>query len=68
MAILYGIFIWIVMNLIVVPLSRVPHRTVTLSNVVINLIILIVCVGIPLSFIAGQQPEQRVSLDNTIGR
>ncbi len=39
--ILYGIFIWIVMNLIVVPLSNIGSRPFTLVNALINVIILL---------------------------
>jgi len=49
----YGIFIWVVMNLVVVPLSNIPHRPFNIVNVIINVIILIVCIGIPLSFMAN---------------
>jgi uncharacterized membrane protein YagU involved in acid resistance len=51
--IIYGIFVWVVMNLIVVPLSNVPHRPFNMANAIINVIILIVCIGIPLSFMAN---------------
>ena len=50
--IVYGFFVWAVMNLAVVPLSRIPHRTFTISNAIINIAILMICVGIPLSFMA----------------
>lgn len=49
----YGIFIWVVMNLIVVPLSNIPNRPFNIANAIINVIILIVCIGIPLSFMAN---------------
>jgi hypothetical protein len=51
--ILYGIFVWCVMNLIVVPLSNIPQRPFNLSSALINMAILIVCIGIPLSFMAN---------------
>jgi hypothetical protein len=49
----YGLFIWMVMNLIIVPLSNVPPRPFTIANATINVVILMVCVGIPLSFMAA---------------
>jgi uncharacterized membrane protein YagU involved in acid resistance len=52
--ILYGIFIWVVMNLIVVPLSNIPARPFDIVNAIINAVILIVCIGIPLSFMANK--------------
>jgi uncharacterized membrane protein YagU involved in acid resistance len=51
--ILYGIFVWAIMNLIVVPLSGVPSRPFNITGAVINVLILIVAIGIPLSFMAS---------------
>jgi hypothetical protein len=53
--IVYGIFIWIIMNLIVVRLSRIPSRplsAIQLKNVLKGGLILITMIGLPLSFIA----------------
>lgn len=51
--VLYGLFIWSVMNLIVVPLSKIPARPFNVTNALINVAILVVCIGIPLSFMAN---------------
>jgi hypothetical protein len=56
--IIYGIFVWAVMNLVVVPLSNIPGRPFNLVNSVINAVILIVCIGIPLSFMATEFYEK----------
>ncbi len=58
--ILYGIFIWIVMNLIVVPLSNIGSRPFTLVNALINVIILIVCIGLPLSFMTNTFYKRKI--------
>ena len=50
--VVYGIFVWCIMNLAVVPLSHVASRPITLSNALINTGILIICIGIPVSYIA----------------
>ena len=50
---IYGIFIWTVMNLVVVPLSNIPNRSFNTVNAIINAVILIICIGIPLSFMAN---------------
>ncbi|MEO6729897.1 MAG: hypothetical protein ABIN01_01680 [Ferruginibacter sp.] len=50
--IVYGIFIWMVMNLVVVPSSKIPNRPIEFSNAILSLVILVVCIGIPLSFMA----------------
>lgn len=51
---LYGIFTWLVMNLVVVPYSKVPRAPgpFNWTQAVIGALILIVCIGIPVSLIA----------------
>jgi hypothetical protein len=49
---LYGIFIWCVMNLIVVPLTQINKFPKWNAKLPIQAGILIVAIGIPLSFIA----------------
>lgn len=48
----YGLAIWAVMNLIVVPQTRIGARPSVLKNAAIAAGILIVAMGIPLSFFA----------------
>ena len=50
--ILYGCFIWIVMNLLVLPLTQVNQGTLQLIPSVTGILILIVAIGIPLSLVA----------------
>ena len=49
--ILYGLFVWTIMNLLVVPLSSLPGRPFDPMNAIINMLILILCIGIPLSYL-----------------
>jgi hypothetical protein len=51
--VVYGLFVWALMNLVVVPLSNTVHRPFKIEGVLINMGILIVCIGLPLSFIAN---------------
>lgn len=51
--IVYGLFTWIIMNLFVVPLSNIGKRPFDSLNAIINMLILIVCIGIPLSIRAN---------------
>jgi hypothetical protein len=51
-AVAYGLFVWCVMNLVVVPSTQIGSRPVELTNALINIAILIVCIGLPLSLIA----------------
>ncbi|MBZ4187525.1 DUF1440 domain-containing protein [Niabella beijingensis] len=53
-AVFYGLFIWIIMNLIVVPLSRIGKFPANVSGMLINAAILIIAIGIPLSFIVSR--------------
>jgi hypothetical protein len=50
--IFYGIIIWVVMNLIVVPQTHIGRRPFVLKNASIAAGILIVAIGIPLSYLA----------------
>jgi hypothetical protein len=60
---IYGIFIWAVMNLLVVPLTKIPSHQVNIPNAVIAASILIVCIGIPLSFMASNFYKNQASAD-----
>ena len=51
--ILYGCFVWCVMNLIVVPLSRINKFPTPDGKMFIQVGILVVAVGIPLSYLAN---------------
>lgn len=51
-AVVYGLFVWAVMNLVVVPLSNVIHGPFNLKNAAINAGILIIAIGLPVSLIA----------------
>jgi hypothetical protein len=51
-AIFYGIVIWAIMNLIVVPLSNIPYRPFQVTGSLVDCIILMIAFGIPISFIA----------------
>ena len=50
--VLYGVFVWSMMNLVVVPLSSISRYPVPDARVIVQMLILIAAVGIPLSFIA----------------
>ena len=51
--ILYGIFTWLITTQVIVRLSNSPRLPFNMINAVIAASILIVCIGIPLAFIAG---------------
>ncbi|MCC3159617.1 hypothetical protein LJ737_20415 [Hymenobacter sp. 15J16-1T3B] len=45
----YGAVVWALMNLVVVPLSRVPPRPLTPVSIALNLTILVLMVGLPVA-------------------
>jgi hypothetical protein len=57
----YGIFTWAVMRFLVVPLSLTNKQPTTLSGTLIAMLILIVCIGIPLAYMAASFRKQKVS-------
>jgi hypothetical protein len=53
--VLYGIFVWFVMNKIVVPLSNTPPAALpAIKNQIISCLILIFFIGIPIAWIADR--------------
>jgi hypothetical protein len=44
----YGVVIWLVMNLAVLPLSNVPQGPITLSSAITGMVIHMVAVGLPI--------------------
>lgn len=57
-AIGYGLFVWVIMNLIVCPIAgRAYHFRP--ENTIINIIILMIAIGIPVSFIANSYFRKR---------
>jgi hypothetical protein len=51
-AIGYGLLVWVVMNLVVLPLSRAARRPFSLSFVLVNMVILMVMIGLPCAYAA----------------
>jgi len=61
--ILYGIFIWLIMNLLILPLTRIPPCMLHFKPVVIGIAILIIAIGIPLSYIANTYYKKHVVIE-----
>jgi len=49
---LYGLFVWVMMNRVVVPMTTITQKGFDLKNAIIACLILIVAIGFPLSFFA----------------
>ncbi|MGV8093560.1 MAG: hypothetical protein AB2L24_17000 [Mangrovibacterium sp.] len=50
----YSVFIWVVMNLVVLPLSNVPQSPFHIQSAVTDMLILMAAVGLPLSYLADR--------------
>ena len=49
---LYGVLIWLMMNLVILPLSHVPHIPIRIIGAAIGMLILMFVVGLPISLSA----------------
>lgn len=50
--VLYGVFVWAVMNLIVVPMTKIQRGPIQLKGSLIAASILVVCIGLPIALLA----------------
>ena len=51
-AVLIAVVAWVVTNLIIIPLSKIPNHPFSFSKALIALIILIFSIGLPISYFA----------------
>jgi hypothetical protein len=51
-AAVYGLIVWCIMNLIVLPFSRAVPRPFSLSFVIVNIVILMFTIGLPCAYAA----------------
>jgi hypothetical protein len=49
---LYGLLVWVIMNRIVVPLSEIPSGPFNFKSALVNMGILMLCIGLPVSLLA----------------
>ena len=58
----YGIFVWIMMNKVVLPLSRVQMgQPPTWNSIILGVLVLVVCIGFPISLGARRYFSQHGS-------
>lgn len=50
----YGVVVWAVMNLIVVPLSNARHGGFSPAKAAVDAVILMICIGLPIAGIIGR--------------
>ena len=58
--IVYGVVVYAVMQLVVLPLSRVTRGTPTWSSIATMIVIHITCVGLPIALLTWQSMGRRV--------
>lgn len=51
---IYGVIVWTVMNLIVMPMSAIPKRPFIFWNALISMLIIIMAIGLPISIIISK--------------
>lgn len=56
---LYGVFAWLVMNLLVLPLSNVAPQRLQWGSSITGIVVLMVMLGIPISFMAAAWYNKR---------
>jgi uncharacterized membrane protein YagU involved in acid resistance len=49
----YGFFIWCFMQFFVLPFTKIPQRPILFESAVVAIGILIICIGMPLAFMAS---------------
>ena len=55
----YGVIVYAFMNFVVLPMSALPQRTApTLSSRIINLVIIMICIGLPIALIVRRFSRQ----------
>jgi len=55
-ALAYGMFVWVIMNLVVLPLSKVQPRPFSPIAALINIVILILAIGVPCAYASKYFP------------
>jgi len=55
----FGLVVWLSMNLVILPLSRVPSTPITLSGALIGISVLMVCIGLPIAFLASRYYQSK---------
>lgn len=53
--ILYGIVVWTIMTLLIVPLTKIPAAPFNYERAILNVVILIFCIGLPISYLTARK-------------
>jgi hypothetical protein len=52
---LFGLLVWMIMNLLILPFTNISHSPILLIGAIKNILILMICVGLPISLIMQKQ-------------
>ncbi|TCD19815.1 hypothetical protein EZ456_20120 [Pedobacter psychrodurus] len=52
--ILYGIIVWTIMTLLIIPLTKVSAAPFNYERAILNAVILIFCIGLPISYLTAR--------------
>jgi uncharacterized membrane protein YagU involved in acid resistance len=61
---LYGIAVWLAMNLLVLPLTQLPKASFTLSQALIGMVVLMLAIGLPIALIVANYYRRSKALSN----
>lgn len=61
-AVVYALLVWVVTNLVIVPLSLVKRGPFNLQHALIAMLILVLMIGIPITFIVGNYFDKKARL------
>jgi len=53
--IIYGVVVWSIMNLLIVPLTKIPAAPFNYERAILNAVILIFCIGLPISYLTARK-------------
>ncbi len=53
--IIYGIIVWTIMTLFIVPLTKIPAAPFNYERAILNVVILIFCIGLPISYLSARK-------------
>ncbi|MBB6237742.1 putative membrane protein YagU involved in acid resistance [Pedobacter sp. AK013] len=53
--IIYGIVVWTIMPLLIVPLTKIPAAPFHYERAILNVVILIFCIGLPISYLTSKK-------------
>ena len=60
---LYGVFVWIMMNRVILPLSEIPQQPFSLKGALIGASILMVAIGLPIAIMTHRYYSRRNHYD-----